>query len=300
MSSRSRPIIKQKRLRQPYRIVYVPVLLPKDFPLREDSFFAQGDAPITYLHGHDCLEIGYCHEGAGVFVIGDKVLPFQAGAVSVVTPAEFHLARSLPGTRSKWSWLYLDPIRLLRASPPEIDFLRSDSLAGKSFGNIITPHIDPLAGVLVRQIVEECRSRPRGYRPAIKGLVWSLMVRFNRLAPARVRPGGGDLRDSLQRVAPALDLMAARYADPLSTRDWAHRCHLSPTHFRRRFRQALGQSPHQYLTRLRVRMAAARLQAADEKIVTIAGEAGFATQSSFNRAFRLVMKCTPRAWRRQR
>ncbi len=66
------------------------------------------------------------------------------------------------------------------------------------------------------------------------------------------------------------------------------------------FRQALGRSPRQYLTELRVRMAATRLHATDEKIVTVANNVGFITLSSFNRAFRQMMKLTPRQWRAQR
>ncbi len=261
------------------------------------SFFAQGDKPITYLHGHDCLELGYCYEGAGVFVIGEKVLPFQAGAVSFIAPGEFHLARSLAGTQSKWAWVYLDPVCLLSSSPLELDFLRIGHLVGKSFRNIIMPGIDPLIGLLLRQLVEELRGKSPGYQMASKGLVSTMMVRFSRLAPKRRRVASLDMDRAIHRVAPALDLMAARYPNPLAIKDWARSCHVSATHFRRLFRQALGQSPHQYLTNLRVRMAATRLHATTEKIVVIAEEAGFPTLSSFNRAFRLVMKMTPRQWR---
>src|ERR1700742_1607573 len=101
MSPRPRSKTKQKRPRR-YRMVYAPIALPDDFPLVDQGHFAQGDAPITFLHGHDCLELGYCYEGAGVFVIGEKLLPFRGGDVSVIPPAEFHLARSMAGTRSKW------------------------------------------------------------------------------------------------------------------------------------------------------------------------------------------------------
>jgi len=300
MSSRSQSNTKQKRSLARYRIVYAPIPLPEEFPLVGHSFFAQGDAPITYLHGHDCLELGYCYEGAGVFVIGEKVLPFQAGDVSFIAPAEFHLARSMAGTRSKWAWLYLDPVRLLQISRIDFDFLRFGHLAGKGFRNIISPRVDPLAGILVREIVEELRQNHRGCQMAIKGLVWSLMVRFNRLGPKRPKHAPTGINPAIHRVAPALDLMAARYPDRLSIKDWTRACNVSAAHFRRLFRQALGQSPHQYLSELRVRMAAARLHATNEKVLVIAGDAGFTTLSSFNRAFRQLMKLTPRQWRRRR
>ena len=300
MSSRSRSTTKQKRPSPGYPIIYNPISLPEDFPLYGGTLSAQGDAPITCLHGHDCLEIGYCYEGAGIFVIGEKVLPFQTGDVSIITPAEFHLAQSLAGTQSKWAWLYLDPLRLLQVSPAEIDFLAAGHLSGRSFCNIIRPRIDSLLSVLVRQIVEELRGNRRGARVAVKGMVLSLMVRFSRLAPRRRQRPSARLNHSLPRVAPALDLIAAKYSDDMSIRECAQKCHVSVTHFRRLFRQALGQSPHRYLMQLRVRMAAARLHATKEKILVVAEDVGFATLSSFNRAFRQVMKVTPRQWRLQR
>ncbi len=299
MSSRIGAKTKQKRPRQPYRIVYNPIPLPQAFPLREDSYYEQGDAPITFLHGHDCLELGYCYEGAGVFVVGEKVLPFQAGAVSFITPSEFHLARSMAGTQSKWAWIYLDPVRLLPFPAAQLDFPRLGHLTGKMFRNIITPQDDRLIPDLVRELVEELRTKPRGYQLTAKGLVWTLMARVGRLAPKRPAPSAAVPR-TLHRIAPALYQMAAGYADQPSIRDWARSCHVSTTHFRRLFRQALGKSPHQYLTELRVRMAATRLHSSNEKVVVIAGEVGFATLSSFNRAFRQIMKLTPRQWRTNR
>jgi AraC-like DNA-binding protein len=298
MSSHSRPKTKQKRPLPRYRFVYSPISLSENFPLVGDSFFAQGDAPITFLHGHNCLELGYCYEGAGIFVIGEKVLPFRAGDVSFINPEEFHLARSMTGTQSRWAWLYLDPFRLLQFAPAEFDLLKIRNLAGKSFRNIISPAVDSLVGVLVRQIADELQSHRRGYQMAIKGMVLSLMVRCDRLAPRTNRPTSTNR--FLQRVGSALNFIAAKYSQRLSMRECASSCNLSVTHFRRLFRQALGLSPHQYLANLRVRMAATRLHATDDKVLVIGQDVGFPTLSSFNRAFRQVMKVTPRQWRNRR
>lgn len=30
---------------------------------------------ITGLHYHNCLEIGYCYEGSGIFIVDEKVSP---------------------------------------------------------------------------------------------------------------------------------------------------------------------------------------------------------------------------------
>lgn len=294
----------QKRPHRPYQIVHAPIALPGDFPIVSDAPFQQGDAPITLLHGHDCLEIGYCYEGAGIFVIGNKVLPFQTGDVSVITPAEVHLAQSVPGTRSKWAWIHFDPFRLLGVVGRDADVLSTGNLAGTRFRNLITPKRDSFLGPLTRELARELWEHPRDYRTSIKGLVWSLMTRLHRLAPpstcAKRSTSSGKIEPAIRRIAPALDLMSESYMLPGDVQAWARCCHVSVTHFRRLFQKAVGKSPHDYLIELRVRMAASRLQATDEKIVNISQEIGFASLSSFNRSFRRVMNTTPREWRMQR
>ena len=176
-SSRYHAKTVQKQPKRPYRIVHAPVALPQDFPIRGEPFFEQGDTPITWLHGHDCLEIGYCYDGAGIFVVGKKVLPFRTGDVSVITPAEVHLAQSIPGTRSHWAWIYLDPFRLLRLPGKEITSLETARLAGRRFRNLISPQRDLFLGTLVRELVTELSDRPSDYRTLVKSLVASLLVR---------------------------------------------------------------------------------------------------------------------------
>ena len=64
-------------------------------------------------------------------------------------------------------------------------------------------------------------------------------------------------------------------------------------------RQAIRRSPAQYLTQLRVGMAALLLESTDRKVLDISTEVGYPTLSSFNRHFRTVMGMPPRQWRRQ-
>lgn len=285
----------------PYRLVYSPIGLPPDFPVvGGGADFEQGDAPITFLHSHECIEFGYCYKGDGIFVIGSKVLPFHAGDVSVITPAEVHLARSAPGTRSHWAWVYVDPIRLLQLVGKEADCLAMDRLSGRKFNNLISPAGDPLLGALLPEIVEELRHRRPGYQATVKGMIWSLMARLQRLAPKRGSSSGPmGSEPAMRRIAPALDLMMEAYGRRTSVTEWARRCHCSVTNFRRLFHKALGKSPHEYLTELRIRMATTRLHSTRDKIVDVAMDVGFASLSSFNRSFRTVMGCSPREWRKR-
>jgi AraC family transcriptional regulator len=72
---------------------------------------------------------------------------------------------------------------------------------------------------------------------------------------------------------------------------------MSPFHFLRVFRQVTGLTPHQYLLRTRLREAATRLAAGQERILDIALASGFEDLSNFNHAFRAEFGVSPRVYR---
>jgi len=75
----------------------------------------------------------------------------------------------------------------------------------------------------------------------------------------------------------------------------------SPFHYLRTFRRLAGVTPHQYVLRARLRLAAERLLTDDgAKVIEIALAAGFGDVSNFNAAFRVEFGVTPRAYRARR
>lgn len=71
--------------------------------------------------------------------------------------------------------------------------------------------------------------------------------------------------------------------------------HLSPFHFLRLFRRALGVTPHQYLIRSRLARGA-RLLAEGSPVTAAALESGFADLSNFVRSFHRAAGLAPRAF----
>lgn len=75
---------------------------------------------------------------------------------------------------------------------------------------------------------------------------------------------------------------------------------LSPFHFHRVFRGAVGETPLELHRRLRLERAALQLRDGDEPVTTIAFAAGYETHESFTRAFRLHYVCSPSEFRQSR
>lgn len=86
--------------------------------------------------------------------------------------------------------------------------------------------------------------------------------------------------------------------EPLTLGAMARQARLSPFYFLRIFSRVLGVTPHQYLVRCRVRLAARRLAAADSPVTDIAFESGFGDLSNFVRTFHSAAGVSPRAFRR--
>jgi AraC family transcriptional regulator len=73
--------------------------------------------------------------------------------------------------------------------------------------------------------------------------------------------------------------------------------HMSPCHFARMFKQAVGQPPHEYVTARRVEHAKELLRTTDLPLVDVAANVGFQTQAHFTGVFRKQAGVTPRIFR---
>jgi AraC-like DNA-binding protein len=279
-------------------LVYAPIALDPDFPIAGGDPFIQGDNPIRALHYHECLELGYCYEGSGIFMIGEKVLPFEAGDVTFIDHTEVHLARSVPGTTSRWCWIYLDPLRLINSPgiPPSLfDF---SALSGAGFNNILSPSEDAELGLLVQKMAVELRERPEGYEWCLPSLALEFCTRLRRLPRVAELPSRSAGRHAvMERIAPALQIIARDYARPLHLPELARACNLSEPSLRRLFQEAVGRSPRAYWLDLRLRMAASMLRTTSRGVLQISQDVGFPTLSSFNRLFKTKYGVSPLVWR---
>ena len=95
----------------------------------------------------------------------------------------------------------------------------------------------------------------------------------------------------------ARDLADSRYAERVTVADMARAAHLSAAHFSRAFRQAFGESPHQYLLTRRLERAAALLRTTDWTVARICTAVGIQSQSTFTTSFRTHFGRTPTEYR---
>src|SRR5262249_24683209 len=103
---------------------------------------------------------------------------------------------------------------------------------------------------------------------------------------------------SLARVTRVVRLIEAKPDAAFTLPELAREAMLSPFHFLRTFEDLTGATPNQYVRRVRLRRAAARLLEEPTKILDVALDCGFGDVSNFNRAFRAEFGRSPRRFRK--
>jgi AraC-like DNA-binding protein len=85
---------------------------------------------------------------------------------------------------------------------------------------------------------------------------------------------------------------------PWTLEKLARRAGMSRTVFALRFKEVVGETATEYLTRWRMLLAAERLTAGSEPVAMIASALGYESESSFGKAFRRVLGHPPRRFTR--
>lgn len=275
-----------------YGLDFVPVKLMADFPVHICRQPDHGDLPIERLHTHDCLELGLCHRGAGIFIVGEKTYSFDEGDAIAIARGEPHFARSSPGTTSDWSWIWVGPWAK-PGRPASVSVTDADAWRGPGFVNLVSGRQETDWCVTLRLLINELTGRRPGWRDAAHGLLHTILAMGER----RCSRQQNVIRVDLTRLAPAVDYIGQHFRQPVGSPQLAKLCHMSDTHFRREFKRLVGKPVHQYLLELRVRAAAAELGAGGKTCAECAFDSGFESLSSFQRAFRSTLHCSPREWK---
>lgn len=92
--------------------------------------------------------------------------------------------------------------------------------------------------------------------------------------------------------------MADCYRSPIRLEDAAATIHLSPWHFQREFQRAFGESPHAYVTRLRISLAKELLAMTSLSVMDVCFEVGFHSLGSFTSLFTREVGISPARYRR--
>lgn len=257
---------------------------------------------VDYLHFHNYMEIGFCYDGQGDFVLGEQEYRFHGGQFSIIPKNYPHTTNSDPGTISRWEYLFIDVEGFLsKIYQGGVYEKKVDNLLQRinSRAFFREEKESPKIAGFIRQLFEIMRGTEEMYLEEAKGVLAALLINIAREnSPQEIKEEEIPGRLTIP-VSRALDYITLHYMEPLKVEELAKWCHISETHFRRTFSAYMKMSPLEYINLVRIQTACEYLKKTDEPISDIAHKCGFTTLSTFNRNFKQVMGEAPHEWRKR-
>jgi AraC-like DNA-binding protein len=272
------------------------------FPIDVVHHHLSGLQPFR-MNRHDYLEILYLNAGELVWQVQDRPVTQSKGDLFVMGSAKYHRVTENSSSQATVESLFFHP-DLIRAS----SVCRDDSEYLGAFQSFDPgfPHLIPAStGVpsevrgLIARIHQELPASSDRARLCVKTyLKMILVVLLNHYSSNRMIPARFDRRQrALERFKPLFEFLDRQYWDQITPIDAAKTVNMSPSHFRRAFKQVTGQSFVLYLNHFRIAKAQELLVSTDKSIAEVGMEVGFCDQSYFGLIFRRCTQMTPLFYR---
>lgn len=282
----------QKRANhQKLPIVYQPILFSDHAICNPDlSPVELPDQAIPVLHYHNCLELGICLSGSGMFLFGNRPESIAAGDALLIPPNLHHYSRSISREPCRCQFVYILPQAFdTHLQLNGISF--SDRLRSQTEPYLFKREEDRETIALIQRICNAAAAQNDALC-----LLCAAELLLSLPTPSRSMPQPLPADDLIAYVMESITL---HYREPLSNSMLAESVHLSESQLRRRFTAVYGQPPHTYLNAFRCRIGAKILCYTDRSVEETAEAVGFASVSDFYRHFRKEYGTSPTAFRKR-
>jgi len=147
---------------------------------------------------------------------------------------------------------------------------------------------------------EELRDPQPGGSLIAQQLAYTMLIQALRLHLNDAASAGRGWLSALadKHMSIAIASMHEDPGYPWTLQSLAERVGMSRSVFALHFREIVGATPMEYLTRWRMLLAADRLKNSSDGLSAIAQSLGYESESAFGKAFRRVMGCSPRQYTR--
>ncbi len=243
----------------------------------------------TFVHYHDILELGVCLEGCGQCLTDTAPIEYQKGDTQCILPWQPHYNISFDDA-TLWMFINID---LSRLSTANITF-------SPSFTNSLLQKIKA-GGVYksqskVSDTIKEIAFLLQSENQDPDFLALKILLLLTTLG---AESDGGQTAAKDKNILPALHFVSSYIKKGLrpTPKSMADACFMSESYFRKIFTTYMGESPKNYITRMQMQQAAAKLMTETSPITQIAEQCGFRDFSTFYRDFKSIYGVSPRAYR---
>jgi AraC-like DNA-binding protein len=268
-----------------------------------------GDAPPRdHRHAHDFLVLVYVERGAGSVQLEGTDHDLRDGDVYPIGPAQVMGVGSIDGLHGckAWSAFFLpDAVPTLAGVSP-LAWAGHPLLApfvreGVRGGRLVVRESDrPRWSAWFAELEAETRAPERvGSAAAASAVLTRMLVETARLTADQATPSSPPVSGTEALVGRVLDVIEARYREPVSAGDIARALGYTPGHLTTVMRERTGRTVLEWLTERRMAEVRRLLVETDLPLRTIAQRTGHRDAAYLARRFRERHGTTPARWRRQ-
>lgn len=264
----------------------------KDF---EAFYYSDLNFQTLPAHTHDYYEFYLFLEGDLDLEISGHARPLHPGDMVLVPPGVSHHALMHSSDRPYRRfvlWVSQEYVaRLLKESPDYVFLMQRAATSGRCYYHFHEAEFSSIQSRLIR-LLEEFHSNRYGRNAAVYLALNDLLLYMNRIIYEREHPvvsGSGDL---MQEITLFID---EHLTEDLSLDVLANHVCLSKYYIAHYFKDSLGISIHQYITKKRLQSCSEAI-ASGSDITRTFDEYGFRDYSSFYRMFRKEYGMSPREY----
>lgn len=251
-------------------------------------------------HWHDALEINFILSGAVDILFLDQECRARKGDAVFINADVIHAFKMVPGmehckiiSQLFYGEFLSGGITTRLHEKYMMPVIGNPNLQFEKF----SPEQDASAVRNITEAIETCDREPEGYEFSLRNLLTAVWIYMLQKEDGRIRNSQKKSQTDSNRMREMLEYIHIHFSEKILVEGIASAANVSTRECARCFLRTIGTSPMQYLSQYRLEQAARMLMHTEEKIITIADQCGFSTESYFGKCFFDKNGCSPREYR---
>ena len=265
-----------------------------------------GDKPVE-THSHEFIEIAFLVYGSCTHIYHGMRTRLIPGDIFIITPNEEHSYAISSKTVIYNCLFYPEALgeewNKLKAIKNVYDLLIVEPFYRSESGQHEILHLEPANAeymeLLLKKMLEEQGARRFGFEIIIKANLTILICELGRVWDTQLSGSKTLYGGKRDMMAEAIYFIESNLSSEFKVGDVATSVYLSPNHFRKVFKEATGQTPIEYINKVRITKALKFLKNDDMTISRVSELVGINDLNYFSRLFKTQVGCSPSDYKRK-